>query len=80
MTSRRHSDSEDEAEFTKIDINSIIARSPRPKRNCNRNKKVSEDVVIDLIDDDDDDFTEKSTVVEKEKNEKQQQKEDINNI
>ena len=78
---QRNSDSEEEAEFTKIDINSIIARSPRPKRNCNRNKKVSEDVVIDLIDDDDDDdFTEKSTVVEKENNEKQQQKEDINNI
>ena len=77
---QRNSDSEEEAEFTKIDINSIIARSPRPKRNCNRNKRVSEDVVIDLIDDDDDDFTEKSTVAEKENNEKQQQKEDINNI
>ena len=77
---QRNSDSEEEAEFTKIDINSIIARSPRPKRNCNRNKRVSEDVVIDLIDDDDDDFTEKSTVVEKENNDKQQQKEDINNI
>ena len=44
------------------------------------NKKVSEDVVIDLIDDDDDDFTEKSTVVEQENNEKQQQQEDINNV
>ena len=62
---QRGSDSEEENEFTKIDISKIIAKSPRPKRNCNRNKKdFSEEVIIDLIDDDDDDdFTEKSSSI-----------------